>query len=513
VEKFIHVNDPLAGFTSFDWVSGGETVDYGARQQAGQFDYFVRHVIDVRDPASYQLDIGNSLIKNHRVAVHGPHGIGKTALSSWVILYFLWAFPHDLKIITTASTWLQLTKYLWPEINRWGRKVDWESQGLKLRVGKELLLRHISIPSEDKYVISASPSHYTNIEGAHASTLLYVFDEAKVIDIAVWDAAEGAFSTGDAYALAISTPGDTSGRFYQICNHQRGYEDWATRHVTKEEAIEAGRMSEKWADQRRRQWEHTRPDLYFNRVLGEFYETSERTLIPSSWVRLANQRYYELLESGELGKMRKAVTAYGADIAEEGGDRTVLAEIVNGNVLLRLIVRELDLIKAQTLDDRELIESEGNPLATAKWISKYVGNVNKSVPIAVDGIGVGAGVAPKLRELGHQHVRNVKVSRSKDVPLSRDKNEFSSLRGYLWWFMREALDPEGDIKLALPEDDQLFQELTAPDYTPDNRGRLIITPKDDMKKQLDEGRSPDKAEALMMALWAGSRRNKRLIAI
>jgi len=66
-------------------------------------------------------------------------------------------------------------------------------------------------------VASSDPG---KIEGAHEDQMLYIFDEAKMISNATFDAAEGAFASGQAYALAISTPGDASGRFFEI--HKTG---------------------------------------------------------------------------------------------------------------------------------------------------------------------------------------------------------------------------------------------------------------------------------------------------
>ena len=43
------------------------------------------------------------------------------------------------------------------------------------------------------------------IEGAHADSLLFVYDESKAIPAGTFDACEGAFSgTGEALALAMS---------------------------------------------------------------------------------------------------------------------------------------------------------------------------------------------------------------------------------------------------------------------------------------------------------------------
>jgi hypothetical protein len=62
-----------------------------------------------------------ALVKHHRVAARGPHGLGKTTLASWVVIWFaLTRDGDDWKVITTASAWRQLEKFLWPEIHKWG---------------------------------------------------------------------------------------------------------------------------------------------------------------------------------------------------------------------------------------------------------------------------------------------------------------------------------------------------------------------------------------------------------
>ena len=57
-----------------------------------------------KGPAPYQREIMEALPAKRRVAVRGPHGLGKTALASWMILWFaLTRDGADWKIITTAS--------------------------------------------------------------------------------------------------------------------------------------------------------------------------------------------------------------------------------------------------------------------------------------------------------------------------------------------------------------------------------------------------------------------------
>ena len=72
-------------------------------------------------PTKYQDEILAALPAQKRVTVRGPHGLGKTVVAAWLILWFaLTRDGEDWKIPCTASSWRQLTKYLWPEVSQMG---------------------------------------------------------------------------------------------------------------------------------------------------------------------------------------------------------------------------------------------------------------------------------------------------------------------------------------------------------------------------------------------------------
>jgi hypothetical protein len=80
----------------------------------------------------YQEEILAELQQRKRAAPRGPHGLGKTMLAAIAILAFALtrdACGEDWKIPTTASAWRQLTKYLWPEIHKWAKRLRWEKIG------------------------------------------------------------------------------------------------------------------------------------------------------------------------------------------------------------------------------------------------------------------------------------------------------------------------------------------------------------------------------------------------
>ncbi|MBC9731147.1 hypothetical protein [Streptomyces sp. TRM68367] len=81
---------------------------------------------------AYQQDIVGALPRERRVAVRGPHGLGKTGLASITVLWFAStreAAGIDWKVIMTASAWRHLSVYLLPEIHKWAKRIRWEVLG------------------------------------------------------------------------------------------------------------------------------------------------------------------------------------------------------------------------------------------------------------------------------------------------------------------------------------------------------------------------------------------------
>ena len=82
--------------------------------------------------ADYQQDIIGGFPQAVRLAVRGPRGLGKSMTASLLILWFAVsrdAAGIDWKIMTTAGSWHQLESYLWREIAKWARRIDWEKLG------------------------------------------------------------------------------------------------------------------------------------------------------------------------------------------------------------------------------------------------------------------------------------------------------------------------------------------------------------------------------------------------
>lgn len=459
------------------FVEAGSEAQRAFIQSEDGIAWFVRDVLGA-EPAPYQEHILRLFIRHKRVAVRGPHGLGKTALAAWVILWGLVAFPDDVKIPTTASAWRQLKEFLWPEVRKWARKAKWNLVGMTITEGRELLDLSIRIREYDKAAFAVASNNPSLIEGAHAKHIIYVFDESKAIPDSTWDAAEGAFSTAgedgtDAYALAISTPGVPSGRFYDIHKRRPGYEDWHTVHVKLHEAIAAGRITSEWVDARRAQWGEESA-VFLNRVLGEFDESGEENVIPLQWIEAAVERWHERKAFIPPGKR-----VHGLDVARFGEDSTTLATWHDEHNFV-------DEIQYFPKSD------------TMKTVGRVKQSVGRHDEIAVDSIGVGAGVFDRLREDGY---KAFSINAGEATPLRDSSGEigFLNLRAAMWWAMREALDPSKDSDVALPDDPRLIGDLTAPRWWVTSKGQIQIESKDDLRKRIK--RSTDSADAVIQAYY------------
>lgn len=432
---------------------------------------------------AYQRECLAAIPVRRRVAVRGPHGLGKTTTSALAVLWFAVTRELsgvDFKVATTAGAWRQLTRFLWPEIAKWARRLDWDALGIEPWNSRtELMALTLSLKFGSAFAVASDTAAL--IEGVHADSVLYVFDESKSVVPAVFDAAEGALSgAGEAFALAMSTPGEPAGRFYDIHRRAPGLDEWWTRHVKVDEAIAAGRVSRDWVNKRRVQWGQDSA-LFANRVLGEFHTSDESGVIALSWVEAAVERWVEWDADGRPATpgVRKAL---GVDVARSGSDRTVLA-VVDGLTVVELRRSSLEDTMQTTGRVRGVLDADPERVAH------------------VDVIGVGGGVVDRLRET-KQKVEAFNSSESSDRTDRSKELGFLNKRAAAWWHLREILDPAFDSKVMLPPDDALIGDLTAPRWRVTSTGKIQIESKDDIRKRI--GRSTDDGDAVVMGLWGSS---------
>jgi len=206
--------------------------------------------------------------------------------------------------------------------------------------------------------------------------------------------------------------------------------------------------------------------------------------IPTAWIEAAVQRWDDRPPKG------LAMTAIGVDIAQGGSDQTVLACRYGGWYG--------PLIATPGKDTREGYQVSG----------LVVRHRRDRCPVIVDvGGGFGADALISMKDNGIAVLPFNGVNAS--VAKSRCKQfGFRNKRAEAYWRFREALDPEqeGGSVIALPNDPLLKADLAAAHWQ-NTRNGILIEDKDDIRKRI--GRSPDRADAVVMALSEGDRAVKR----
>ena len=71
---------------------------------------------------------------------------------------------------------------------------------------------------------------------------------------------------------------------------------------------------------------------------------------------------------------------------------------------------------------------------------------------------------------------------------------FANMRAYLFWCVRDWLNPDNENNAMLPPGGSLFEEATEIKWSFLSNGRIIIEPKEDIKNRM--GHSPDEFDAL-----------------
>lgn len=161
----------------------------------------------------------------------------------------------------------------------------------------------------------------------------------------------------------------------------------------------------------------------------------------------------------------------GVDIARFGDDKTVLC-FRRG----RIVIKTESYSKKSTVDIANILTKEIRERNPAR--------------IFLDVGGVGAGVYDILIDRGYgKLVRGINFG-EKAIYDDRYYNK----RAEMWGEANEWL--KKDIGVQIPNDDELIDDLCSVNKKYDNKGRLQLESKDDVKKRI--GRSPDKADAFVL---------------
>lgn len=430
---------------------------------------FVRDVLGVNDIDPWQLQVLDWLKDGEkRISVRSGHGVGKTALEAWLILWF-GTTREDVKIGVTAPAAPQIDVALWPELRKWhaamrdGNKVArWFSTQIAITEGFVKWANGNFAAAR-----TARPDQPEALQGLHASNVLILADEASGIEDKIWEANIGALSTEGAIQALFSNPTRNSGYFYDTQTNTKLADVWKRIRVSSADVPRArGHVDDVIARY------GLESNQYRVRVLGEFPLAEDDAVIPLHLLEAAIDR------RGKTDRVRGVAPVWGVDVAWMGSDRSALAK--------RCANELLEPVKWWTGND---------PLQTALRVYNEWMDTNaedRPASICVDTIGMGAGTYAKLRELGLP-ARPVNVGEAAST-----EDRYSKLRDELWFKGREWL---ADLTAIMPDDAQLVGELASVHYSMLPSGKIKVESKDEMRKRGQ--RSPDLADAFLLTFAGG----------
>ena len=408
-------------------------------------------------------DVGLAVTEGRRrFSVRAGHGVGKSTVEAWLILWFV-LFHRDLKVPVTANSQDQLKDVVWAECAKWHRELPLFLKDM-IEVAAERIF--VKADPEGAFAVArtARPERPEALQGFHAGTLAFFIEEASGIEEIIFETAGGALSSEHSWVFMFANPTRTTGYFYK--SHHENRASWRCYHVP---CHHSSRVSTNYDKQIAAEYGKD-SNVYRVRVLGEFPLSEDDVLIPLGLIMSAVERDMAPSEAGLV---------WGLDVARFGDDSTALCKR-RGNVMLEETRewKKLDLMQTAGIIAKEYRETplEMRPSA-----------------INVDVIGMGGGVVDRLRELGLP-VRGINVSESP----STDPARFMRQRDELWWKAREWFDSRA---VMMPNDNALIGELVSPKYKMESSGKLKIESKDEMKKR--GLRSPNRADAFVLTFAGG----------
>lgn len=414
---------------------------------------------------SKQQEIACSVVENIRTTVKSCHNAGKSHLAGLIAAWWIDVHPPgEAFIVSTAPSYPQVHAILWEEIRKAAKRPGREPLPGRVLQSDEWKLDDGTLVGWGR---KPADTDQHGFQGIHRRYVLVILDEACGIPEQLWTAVEAITTNADCRILAIGNPDDPNTEFGKVCKPGSGWNTirisaFDTPNFTDEPIPEHLRplmLSTEWVEDKRHRWGETSP-RYVAKVLGEFPEIGDDTLISPRWIEAAQQR---ALEPGPHSVL-------GVDVARFGADSTIFA-LARGPVVR--IVEEYAKLRTT--------ETTGHVI-----VAKREHNVHE---LRVDGVGVGAGVVDELLEAGHD------VVDMQSGAAAMDSEHFANARAEWWWGLRQCFE-DGDIDID-PDDDDLATQLGAMKYKYTARGQVLIESKDDMRKRGLP--SPDRGDAVMLA--------------
>lgn len=193
--------------------------------------------------------------------------------------------------------------------------------------------------------------------------------------------------------------------------------------------------------------------------LGEYRKQGENCIMSRSGVLEAMSR--KANQEGDY--------SVGCDLARYGNDKSVFT-----------MRKGMQVIKQKEYAKKGMVE-------LADLYEQFV-DYKKDICTKYDGGGCGGGFGDILQSRGYRNIVEVNFGEK-----AQDSNKYDSAASEMWFTF--SLSEAG-----IPKDDELLAELSDRRYSYNNKTQKVVEKKDEYKKR-HNGKSPDKADSLLLCFY------------
>lgn len=429
---------------------------------------------------SKQREIMTALLHHRKVAVRSCHGVGKSHIASRIAAWWLDVHaPGEAFVVTSAPTYAQVRAVLW----RYIRQVH-KRNILPGRVNQtEWLI------DDEIVAFGRKPADHDEaaFQGIHARRVLVILDEACGIPQALWVAADSLTTNDGCRLFAIGNPDDPTAHFATVCAegsgwHVIGISAYDSPNLTGEEVpdeLAELLISRSWVEEKAAEWGLDNP-IYLSKVEGVFAAQDPRAVVRVHDVQACRLDLEVPYADTELLPVELGVDVGG------GGDLTVIRE------------------RRGPLAGRQWTSNSDRPEDLAPLVVRAIVECGATA-VKIDSIGIGWGLVGELRNRASRGEHTATISAVNVAEKATDPVKYLNLRSQIWWEIGRQLSSDRAWDLSRMADaDGTVAELLEPRWEVDSHGRIQIEAKDDIRERT-HGRSPDRAEALLLAFYRPKR--------
>lgn len=426
------------------------------------------------NPTWQQAQILQAVQDGHRyIAVKSGKGPGKTAASVMVGLWRAWR-TYNARTVVTAPAMHQCRDVWLKEARLWHDTANpWFSKHVQVSLSN---VRMFNKP--DWGVLLRTANTKEAAQGLHGRGLTVLIEEASGVERDIVAAFLETLSNEDLLVLMIGNPNSRDCAFFDCFNKNRAM--WHTITLNAEDtARDYPHIVSPERNKRIEQEWGRNSIIYKVAVLGEFPDKDATTIMSSEEVEKCTgttDRMYKFINAERApefggGKAKQI----GIDFSRFGGDESPIYRR-SGNAIVE-----------------QEIFSYTEPLHVlnrAMLMQKEAGWKDKETWYIPDANGMGEGMMVNLYDAG-KNVVEFKAQRS------AVDDQYEDMISEAWFLFAKLVRAEN---CYIPKDNQLIAQLSGRRYKFTPKGKLTIESKDDYKKRND-GQSPDRADALVMAFY------------